>query len=104
MKPYPPNLRAEIYLLSLACELIKNRPISSNLAQKWRGNYLSDVKIIFFISLRITRSKNKVLIKIKKLHNKEPCRLKKINSAIFDFDHFEITIEKSKLYSMTLKK
>lgn len=46
LKPYPPNLRAEIYLLSLSCELIKNRPINSNLAQKWKGNYLADVIIL----------------------------------------------------------
>ena len=46
LKPYPPNLRSEIYLLSLSCELIRNRPIPSNLAQKWKGNYLAEV--IFF--------------------------------------------------------
>jgi hypothetical protein len=43
LKPFPPNLRYEIYLLSLSCELIKNRPIPSSLAQKWKGDYLSDV-------------------------------------------------------------
>lgn len=43
LKPYPPNLRSEIYLLSLSCELIRNRPIPSNLAQKWKGNYLAEV-------------------------------------------------------------
>lgn len=45
LKPYPPAIRAEIYLLSLSCELIKNRPINSSLAQKWKGNYLADVEI-----------------------------------------------------------
>jgi hypothetical protein len=44
LKPYPPNIRPEIYLLSISLELIKNRPISSSLVQKWKGNYLLDVK------------------------------------------------------------
>lgn len=44
LKPYPPHIRSEIYLLSLSYELIKNRPISSNQAQKWKGDYLADVK------------------------------------------------------------
>ncbi|CAF0752373.1 unnamed protein product [Brachionus calyciflorus] len=44
LKPYPPNIRSEIYLLSLSYELIKNRPIMSNQAQKWKGDYLSDAK------------------------------------------------------------
>lgn len=44
LKPYPPHIRSEIYLLSLSFELIKNRPILSNQAQKWKGDYLSDVK------------------------------------------------------------
>ena len=44
LKPYPPNIRSEIYLLSLSHELIKNRPISSTLVQKWKGDYLLDVK------------------------------------------------------------
>lgn len=42
LRPYPPNLRTEMYLLSISCELIKNRQISSNLVQKWKGNYLAD--------------------------------------------------------------
>lgn len=44
LKPYPPDIRPEIYLLSLSYELIKNRPISSNLVQKWKGDYLLDIK------------------------------------------------------------
>lgn len=43
LRPYPPNLRTEMYLLSISCELIKNRPISSNLVQKWKGDYLADI-------------------------------------------------------------
>ena len=43
LRPYPPNLRTEMYLLSISCELIKNRTISSNLVQKWKGDYLIDV-------------------------------------------------------------
>ena len=42
LKPYPPDIRPEIYLLALSCELIKNRPISSTLAQRWKGDYLSN--------------------------------------------------------------
>ena len=42
LKPYPPDLRSEIYLLSLSCEIIKKRPMPSNLTQKWKGDYLSN--------------------------------------------------------------
>lgn len=42
LRPYPPNTRTEMYLLSISCELIRGRPISSTLVQKWKGDYLSD--------------------------------------------------------------
>jgi hypothetical protein len=42
LRPYPPNIRAEMYLLSISCELIKHRTISSDLVQRWRGDYLAD--------------------------------------------------------------
>jgi hypothetical protein len=44
LKPYPLNIRPEIYLLALSHELIKSRPISSSLVQKWKGDYLLDVR------------------------------------------------------------
>ena len=48
LKPFPPNIRYEIYLLSLSCELIKSRPIPSSLAQKWKGDYLADVTRFYY--------------------------------------------------------
>ena len=45
LKPYSPTIRAEIYLLSLCYEIIKNRPIATSLVQKWKGDYLADVRI-----------------------------------------------------------
>jgi len=42
LRPYPINIRTEIYLLSVFCELTKDRQISSSLVQKWKGDYLSD--------------------------------------------------------------
>ena len=43
LKPYPANLRFSIYLLALACEIIKKRPISSDSVHKWKGDYLADM-------------------------------------------------------------
>lgn len=43
LKPYSPKIRAEIYLLSLCFEIIKNRPIATNMVQNWKGDYLADV-------------------------------------------------------------
>lgn len=43
LKPYPENVRAEIYLVSLAHDLIKTRSIPSNFVQVWKGDYLKDV-------------------------------------------------------------
>ena len=44
LTPYPENVRAEIYLVSLAHDLIKSRYIPNNFVQVWKGDYLNDVR------------------------------------------------------------
>jgi hypothetical protein len=43
LKPYSPQDRSQMYLLALAHELIKNRPIKHG---TWKGDYLLDVSAI----------------------------------------------------------
>jgi hypothetical protein len=42
---YPENVRAEMYLVSLAHDLIKSRIIPNNFVKVWKGDYLNDVRI-----------------------------------------------------------
>ena len=49
LKPYPEKVRAEIYLVSLCQELIKGRSMSTSLAHKWKGDYLTNVPFSFSI-------------------------------------------------------
>lgn len=51
LKPYPENVRSEMYLVALAHDLIKTRHIPKNFAQKWKGDYLSLVGflIVYFV-------------------------------------------------------
>ncbi len=45
LKPYPENVRAEMYLIALAHDILKTRHIPTNFVQKWKGDYLNDVSM-----------------------------------------------------------